>query len=1286
MHVYDAIGAFRQDLVDNIKELRSQTPSLLTEENGPLVRHLQERKKRLLADSLKAVAHMGIRRNLPTSELEKQSSTATILALLASTTAKQQPSVVSAGDATFHELLDIMSQVRMARKEHSDDLTDGEVNRSVGLLEGLLSMTIRQRQVIPKQTCELGTFKSQLALLRSITSSLAGDFIVSTTFKKTTEIVQERLAWLAEILTIGCRILRFQAEHANLDIKDLIETMHAHASEVKALRTELHDQPEAPPGMARKASGILLDNSSDLLSRIGSTLQEWQLKEPRTEYLLSKIVVWTENLQMVLDISQDSQPEMTLQEFDEDLQDVTDQVFVALQKLSAVRPEMPNSEEDTAWMVNSDKHIRESIRSLQLDTISQRLEQHVTSNLQSLSTSDLNTAKDLLIIALPIIEQFYHICEHLHTRSAATYLETTRLALQLARSFTTLTTQGFCRPSDSAAGQEEQSGKLESGTGLGEGEGAEDISKDVQDDEDLSELAQQGQKEERDEEMENAEDAVDMDHEDLEGEMGDHDAKASDQEDNDSQPGDEDKEEVDEETGSVDDLDPNAVDEKMWDDMKNEAEKNDKDLHNEKAKGQKSDDQTAADGEKSEGEDMEGLDGEPEEMGEADEDGDEGGERAEGEQMDANIDEEKALHLPEELNLADDDQVKDDDISDDGMDELSDIDKPVEQVEGDEVEEDDTDTRDQPFDDTADGNEVDTDEEQAENGITQDDEIMEDQPEQAEENKLDNHGRRQDEEVHDVEETTGGETGAANEIQDNFDTEQNVEGRNEADKETNPEQSRPGKAPENDEEGTTGEGVVERGTGRAETMEFSQNEPLKKLADILDQWHQRREILPVSEHPDQTDKTDDIDMADADFEHVQEEDEGNAQALGAAGADQAQNLDQSKAIEADGASMNDDTAPPDVLEPEMQEDIAERYSRLKAQAKSAESRDAGALVPDRQSRQNENLEQDGVESASDDLAPDIQDLDLSNEVEEALDYPTTSADAAHLWDQCSTSTHQFSLILTEQLRLILSPTTATKLRGDYRTGKRLNIKRIIPYIASNYKRDKIWMRRSVPSKRNYQIMIAVDDSKSMSESGADVLAFETLALLTKSLAMLEVGEICVVGFGDAPKITVAHPFGMPFSPADSGPNAFQALSFEQRGTNVKSLLRQTTQLFRDARQQRQSGGEEQWQLQLIVSDGHISDHDAISRLVRQAHDDEKIVIVFVIVDAGQESILDLKEAVYERDASSAKEGGDEMKLRMKRYLDGFPFPYYLVVRDVRDLPGVLATALKGWFGSVVDVQ
>lgn len=52
-------------------------------------------------------------------------------------------------------------------------------------------------------------------------------------------------------------------------------------------------------------------------------------------------------------------------------------------------------------------------------------------------------------------------------------------------------------------------------------------------------------------------------------------------------------------------------------------------------------------------------------------------------------------------------------------------------------------------------------------------------------------------------------------------------------------------------------------------------------------------------------------------------------------------------------------------------------------------------------------------------------------------------------------------------------------RGDYRTGKRLNMRKVIPYVASQFRKDKIWLRRTKPSKRQYQICLALDDSASM---------------------------------------------------------------------------------------------------------------------------------------------------------------------------------------------------------------
>ena len=59
----------------------------------------------------------------------------------------------------------------------------------------------------------------------------------------------------------------------------------------------------------------------------------------------------------------------------------------------------------------------------------------------------------------------------------------------------------------------------------------------------------------------------------------------------------------------------------------------------------------------------------------------------------------------------------------------------------------------------------------------------------------------------------------------------------------------------------------------------------------------------------------------------------------------------------------------------------------------------------------------------------------------------------------------FSAYLCEELKAVLEPKEIASYKGDYKSGKRLNMKKIIPYIASNFRKDKIWLRRSQPSKR-----------------------------------------------------------------------------------------------------------------------------------------------------------------------------------------------------------------------------
>lgn len=69
-----------------------------------------------------------------------------------------------------------------------------------------------------------------------------------------------------------------------------------------------------------------------------------------------------------------------------------------------------------------------------------------------------------------------------------------------------------------------------------------------------------------------------------------------------------------------------------------------------------------------------------------------------------------------------------------------------------------------------------------------------------------------------------------------------------------------------------------------------------------------------------------------------------------------------------------------------------------------------------------------------------------------------------------------ALMSSEELFLLVK---SVFCRGDYRSGKRLNIRKLIAYVASNYRKNRIWLRRTKRHKRNYQLLIAVDDSKSM---------------------------------------------------------------------------------------------------------------------------------------------------------------------------------------------------------------
>ena len=269
--------------------------------------------------------------------------------------------------------------------------------------------------------------------------------------------------------------------------------------------------------------------------------------------------------------------------------------------------------------------------------------------------------------------------------------------------------------------------------------------------------------------------------------------------------------------------------------------------------------------------------------------------------------------------------------------------------------------------------------------------------------------------------------------------------------------------------------------------------------------------------------------------------------------------------------------------------------------------------------------------------------------------------AEDAWRALESRTASLSQELCEQLRLILEATVAAKLQGDYRTGKRISMRKVIPYIASGFRKDKIWLRRTKPSKRRYQIMLCIDDSESMRETGAGGLACEALALLCQALTTLEAGQLAVCSFAE--RVELLHPFERTLT-AESGAYMLSRFTFQQKYTHMESLIETVISTMRAAREQQvSSSASEELQLVLIVSDGRRSpswgDPSYWIRIAAQQH----ILLCFVIIDASarKDSILNLQQVSYPKG-----------KLTISRWIDAFPFPYYLVLRDLVALPQVLS--------------
>ncbi|CEJ89459.1 Putative Midasin [[Torrubiella] hemipterigena] len=1290
------VDNFVAELESSMTELRKETPPHLTDENTSEVKHLKTRKRKLFADALRDLRNMGLRYNLAQGPLAEQSSLATILTSDGSLSNCNLASTEEA-DYYFHKTLDLTPKVRDSAREHSEDLSSAEVMRSIGFVEGSIYFARSQRRKIESSVTLFASLEQSIVKFASLSSSTNVGPLANTKEHNNWTAV---LPWLVEVLKYLATIIKSHGSLASDNHTDLLEQVQSWTRGFEELAAQLRSLPQLGPMITSHRHLELQATFTAEVASLETALEDWATQKPQLAFILRQVIPWSTV------ISEPAKPRRMagkLTRFATDVSILCDKLLVAVENARKKSSDLPKGDEDPGWLQKYNDEWFAMLNALHMKNIATGLDDCRSSvETIDLFSNEGNLVSHLVAVLHPLLEHFQFLCKQSIERAVDLHRACTHMGYIITRAYSQLSSQGFCSPKEKSEETSGETGELESGTGLGDGDGAEDISKDIQPDEDLSELAQEPNKDESGE-IEDEKDAVDMADEDMEGEMGSVDGADDEDDEKDGKEEEEEENEMDEEAGDVDDLDPTAVDEKMWD---GDDDKADKDQKGDKTDGQQDDDQVAPHEDEAKNEDkkkdeVQDSTQNPEE-GEGEEEDEEDEDVLAQEELnrqDQTVEEKDNLELPEDMELDLEDQEDASSESGDDLDGMSDT-----QLEDhdDKIEEDDThideeagkpENVDEKEDEAAEDEKMEEDEK----GEGQKDEVdsnpaddeTEDAKEDEEKAKEEDAPKPQDDKTADLDNAAPSDVKSSGQ-DDNTDSMELDEKFQANAAEQNEGDIGDGAVDEETSSGNKGAASQSEPQNQQDNQEkddndssAAQQDPFKRLGNALEKWHRQQKDIQAANQDEEMKhqpQQDADEQAQKEFQHLKDdEDAPDTQAMGTADNEEVQPMDDAMAIDEEKQDPSSRVLDGDEDDGDEQADDIEADEQPDTEKTDREEDNNRTGVKTRQG----NYNHDPTPEADEVKMEEDEDQSLQDASEQLL--TTHLSDEKRLrdfgecldeWSEYQTRSHRHSLSLTSQLRLILTPSQSTKLSGAFRTGKRLNIKRIIPYIASSYKRDKIWMRRALPTKRTYQILLCVDDSKSMGESSSGTLAMESLVMVSRSLTMLEAGQVGVLGFGAG--VFDAHQLTEPFS-ADSGAKVLQRFTFSQDRTDIIQLIRQTIDTFRVARQQ-SSGGSDLWQLALILSDGLTpsSAHDGIRRLLREAME-ERIMIVFIIMDdRGKkqgDSVLELKEAKF------VSENG-ESKVVIERYLDTFPFQYYLIVHNLEELPSALAGLLRTWFAEV----
>ncbi|KIJ64401.1 hypothetical protein HYDPIDRAFT_132220 [Hydnomerulius pinastri MD-312] len=1284
------------------------------------------------------------------------------------------------GEHYFDRLRGCLPALRSMLSNHHSDLGTRDLGRGITLVESGYSLALETRSLLSQVLSNYATLRHQADRLQVL--SEAQDTVVIESFDQL-EPLQNALSHSAHALTelaSGIRLFG-EIEEGAAGVADLIERIQLLGTSARSLIERVSGvlqacQPVMHSVLLRDEYNTITD-AANYLRDLPGHLQEMALTCPQLTYILEPTEQWIHEQGSFSFPADNASPSA---DASGGADRIIDALLITVQSLLKQCPE-PDLLAKSASEADEpiDSYIRLSARTTSSFTALldlPALQAHLTSTTTYLAPLPHVSRQQALRRVIPFVSCFLSLARELLESLARWTWALFKLDYVLCSVVHTLATRGFCIPPETEEGEGggDDNGKEMGGTGLGEGTGSENVSKEIEDESQVEGLkgdeGEEGERMER-EKGKDEENTIEMS-EDFGGEMEDVPEEGEDGEEGDEEEEEEEGEGPDEQLSNLDKSDPAAVDEKLWGDEAGKDGKDEDELHQDRSeknqqresdvvakqksngKEQKEKDNASNEGEQDEGEQAEAGDDEGEDMDENAPDEDQEPPNASGAPMDQHLPDANTLDLPEDMNLDEekdeaeghgdeldiDEEMDDEERGPDDQMSLDEDESPSDHLPKDDSASDEAQDADQQpphATDDVDADKMDEDKHDAEEKDEDDSGAVaqpdltsgdgdagkaEDEPQP---NDTAQDGQKGSPSTRVQESTTGGETST-----EPYPTDPKSQDPSDAQAQP-PTPSTSQLQPQNP--GSTSEGTQQGPAYTQQPPSSQAPNPLRNLGDALKEVQQRfdeifgpadqSQPLPAPNHVSEQ----------VEYAHDEDAQAGNdMQALGPAGEEEVVKLRELKLVDEDkhanaGTMDIDDIDLPKEQEMKEAQDVAmEQFEADKSAERSAPDfegtiahteRDKGATraqspaLPDHSAAAAE-----GDEPDLEPEPPTSSDTVLASLTTYATN--PTPASASHLWSLYASFTAPLSLALCESLRLILAPTLATRLRGDFRSGKRLNMRRVVGWVASEYTKDRIWMRRVKPSGREYQVLLAVDDSASMrngSDGGGAVhLAYQTVVLVVQALGKLEVGEVGVARFGDGWELirgfgdsssntTSSKDWGS--SPTEGG-RVLNSFTFSQSRTDVAAFLEGSLSVLEAAREKSGGSGgsgKELWQLEIIISDGICQDHERLRRALRKARG-MRVLVVFIVVDAlntsststsatappapssssaqpqpHHSSILTLSQVSYKPSPTTGL-----MELTMERYLDSFPFEYYVVLRDVEALPRVLADTLREFFERVSE--